>query len=667
MLGIIVMLVGLALAFGPTGPRASVLVYGRCYYERLRLRSWNAWHITTPAKFGDMVQAWIGLAITLWGVSLLGAFGSIDGWGIVFLVVGCVVIVLYCLPMLARRNAKAAQGRHTLTPAEHRAYIADAKKEFHVGLGATTAYLHSARWDKKHGFPAANTPIYIGAHQACQGILVEGAPGSAKTRGAWLKALEDALRDLTTGAVVFVVKKTMTKQVRAVARRAGRSPDDVIVVGPGKRSMNLFGTMTPNAIGAGFRDAIGNDSSEFWRTAPSNLVKNYCSLLKGIGPVILALPPLKIKDPVTGVEQERPRSLKCSYAPDGLYEALFAGSDGLQSMLMHAASVYDQLSAIPNPDRAARQRLDSIKSSLRYFDGPYKLTFEATSGSSGNETTAGIYHTIEPYLNALIGTAEICEAFGSKDDVTLDVLNDGKILIVEINEKDYPDAARLVHNITFQQIGMFASERLDKHNNLVVVGCDEYVSMASAQHGKAWREIRESKCAGLIAIQSRSSLEQAVGAAAMRDIMNSFSNFVCFSLSDPTSREFYTKHLGTAKVPYMTRNAMSIFSGGFHPHSIATQFVVQRFGSAGTQYGEHDETIMDGDAWASLGVYSTSEDGAAQVETYADDDDIHGSGIEATALVVTKVNGIEMRDICTFPVLTDEVLGIVDGDAVEAA
>lgn len=660
---LLLLLLALFFALFPAKNRLYLSLCFQLWKGRVAARNWNAFRWDNPPARKTVWTTWGFIIVAAWAFSALLGGAVVDGGFYIGLIIVGVVGGVTMIPdavanAVGGNGGKANAANAPLTQKERFELAHALVQDWNLRAGTATGMLRSYRNDAR-GF-IGGTPVAIGRRLAAQGVCFLGVPGGGKSRAGILNMLQDALRQPGTSALALVVKPTLTAQVRAVAQRAGRDTSQGFhVVGPGKKKMNLFETMTPEAIGNGFRDAIGDSSgNRFWQDAPASLITSYCRLLFGIGPCRIAVPGkiTRRKDRETGdiVETQAPGlTLELSYSPFGLYNALFASEEALPVMLLQAAATKERLEMEEPRTQRTRDRIDALGAVQRYFNGVYQRTFGATSGT---ETTVGnILMTIEPYLDALTGKEEIREAFGSTSDVTLDVLDRGETVVIEIDNKKYAQAARLVHNIVFRQLQELGAHRLEHpYAGPCVVIADEYASMAANQHLDAWQEMRESEIIGFIGLQGESNLAAKVGDQAATGIMGCFSTKVVFKTNDSKTRREITDHVGQTEIEVVSQSQQNVFSGGIHPHAIMGQMAGMAMGNRGQTFSTRLEPILNGDIWSCLGVYRND----ATAGEFKDDDDIGGSGIEATAIVITVgPDGKESRDVCIFPVLTKDVLG----------
>lgn len=691
--------VGLAILVFP-GPRKYLVTWWKIQRIRFMERSWAASRWNSFPSWWAVLLGWSAIALLAAGIVAPGIavdvapIASNPWFWVAIICIGFVQLGKLELRVFsAIKNAFTQQTSSSstptqLTPAESRLLVDDVRRsgEFHVSLGTTTGMLQALRNDE-YGLPGG-IPLYLNLATASQGILFIGLPGAGKTRGGILPALETALRsDPNAGALVISVKSTLTDQVKAIAQRAGRDPRTVRVVGPGHERMNLLTAMTPQSLGEGFRDAIGDRGAggdRFWTDAPASLVGSYAQLLYGIGDAEITVPK---KDALPAYK------LKLDYSPQGLYNAIWAPTESMKDMLSLVASRtetieaeiarlkasreeinhdIEALTAGPETEEVAQEitalqaktaslateinklekRIDALRSANRFFTGPYQRIIGGPGVAS--KTATSILTVLEPYVSTLVTDRPIQEAFSTSSDVSMELLNNGGILIVEIAQDDFPQAARLVHNIVFRQLRKLAADRLRDPSASPLVFCvDEYASMAAPEHISAFEKMRESKVVTLAAIQGSSNAAYKVGDNAASGIIGCFGTTVTYRTNDEKWRKSLTEHLKESEISVVSVQQNSPFSGGFHPHSIASAVANKALGG-GRSYSTRREPILNTNVWSSLGVFLNGGDAASNFDN---DDQIHGGNVMATAIVVTEVNGHERRDVCNFPVFTKEIIG----------
>lgn len=560
---------------------------------------------------------------------------------------------------------------------------------WHLPAGTCTGRFRN-RGDLHHGFYPGILAC-VEESSARQGTMIFSAPGGGKTRAGILPKIRAALAaDPQSGAIIPAVKANLVYQAIAIARqtrhpyrvfamkgslpksipaRDGGDPIEIVI-----STMSAWGRMSPDAVGASYRDALKSSADEFWRAAPASLCANFARLLRGLGEQTVVIPgpvlegpdgkpvklPPRVKRDEDGVplvnedgepemmpadfERGPDHPITLSYSPLGLYASIFAPKEAIDKWLGFAvaelAKIQSTLASSETPaedidDLRSRQR--DLNGTILYLQGAYRKLFDRETDTFRNVVT-----TLEPYLSALVADDRISDAFANGEEQDICALADtGTVCIIYISHDDFPQAARLIPNLIFRQVATFAASRLTKpgykHPFLLVL--DEYGTFAAEEHVGPLEKVRESNIVVIASAISIPNLSESVGKQdAALAIVACFSTLQIFQISDEITKKFVKDRAGTVNV---MRRSITPGTGPVRDH----WHRLQRITGQDTSYNfsPTPQPIIADEDFADLGAF----DG------------------KATSIFFTPNQGTDRRDFISCPIETNEMLGLAD-DIVQA-
>lgn len=447
-----------------------------------------------------------------------------------------------------------------------------------------------------NGAPEKGEVLIYGERSANRATLVVGAPGSSKTRS---KIYPDFYWGLLTspraGALVFVTKRRATDDFLAIARRL-RSDKHIHVVGVGKNraTMDITASMTHESIGDAIKDGLGESHSEFWKQGPSAFVEGFVELIQALRPATIHVAAAVDED---GREEAGGEAydLEIGDTLPTLLDLMSLDGRRLDAVFEYGfnrAKEFD--TTLPAEAAALRALLREIKERI--------VPLLRRDARLGEELRQSALPQLQPF-----GRGALRNAFCDRSGIDLSLIEKGHVILIEIDETEYPRAVDTVVRMVFRRIVQMARERTATRRvgqlDPILLVCDEYTNYAAAGHVKAWNTIRESNFAATVGITSISALVKQLGDQhAANAIIANFANKFFFEVDDKATRDVASELIGKTTVLRRgssegtsktrgTSATSSIASGGSHRSTGKTR-------SESTS--EHREDALDGAVWRSL-------------------------------------------------------------------
>jgi hypothetical protein len=445
------------------------------------------------------------------------------------------------------------------------------------------------------GAPAKSTVLLYGERSANRGTLVVGAPGSSKTR---CKIYPDFYWGLQTspraGALVFVTKKHATDDFLAIAHRFRRNDQiHVVGVGPGRSTMDITASMTHESIGDAIKDGLGESHSEFWKQGPSAFVEGFVELIQGLRAATIPVPAATDKD---GHEEPGGEAYEFQIGDTlpTLLELISLDARRLDAVFAYGFSRAADLDA-SQPDEASKLRalLREVKERV--------VPLLRRDAKLAEELRQSALPQLQPF-----GRGPLRTAFCDRRGIDLAAIEKGHVVLVEIDESEYPRAVSTVVRMVFRRIVQMARERTASHRvgslDPILLVCDEYGNYASAGHIQAWNTIRESNFVATVGITSISALVKQVGDQhAANAIIANFSNKFFFDSDDKATRDLASELVGkTTMLRRGTSESMSTTSGTSATGSLTGGSHRSRGTTQSESTSEHREDAIDGSIWRTI-------------------------------------------------------------------
>jgi hypothetical protein len=450
------------------------------------------------------------------------------------------------------------------------------------------------------GAPVEGEILFYGEQSTRRGSVVVGSPGSAKTRS---KIYPDFFWGLQSsaeaGALVFVVKRRATNDCFAIASRF-RTRDKIHVVGVGRNRehIDIMTGLSHESIGEAIQDGLGNAQSDFWRFAPAALVESIAELVMAIQPATITVPAVVDKNGDTELGEDA-YELEIKSTLPAILALLTLDSRRMDAVFDYG---FDRAIELEREDTkkgaALRRLLLTIRERI--------LPLVKRDAKLAEE----LRQSVLPQLQAFSKDA-ICESFCDPEGIDLKLLEEGHVILLEIDETEHPRAVGTVVRMIFRRLEQIARERTAANRvttlNPIIIICDEYGNYAAPGHTKMWNTVRESNFCPTVGITSISALAKQLGGdqQTASAIVSNFSNKFFFESDDKQTRELVRELVGKSIVLRKSRTEgssrsrghssnLSAISGSSSQRSVGT--------SSGNSFSEQLDEVVDGSIWRLLGA-----------------------------------------------------------------
>lgn len=406
-----------------------------------------------------------------------------------------------------------------------------ARSDFKLWLATSTGVLAN----RQHGAGMLrNQPVVLDLEDAAKNILIFGGIGSGKTSCA-INPLLLQLLDQHCGGLIFDIKGDFHLQVVRLAQALGKE-DCLIRLGMGGIPINLIEDALPEMAtsflkSAFLSDARSQGASAFWTDQATNL----CTAVLGL---LMHLPPrYNLKD---------------------MYDYIF------------------------NPEAKAliTSELEIIKLALSdqdmslftHYQDSIEREFESFNEKTRNDIRATVTQVLMPFRNP-----RMTDAFCKPSHLNLKSVFDGSIYLLNLPLGVHGIAARVAY--TFIKLRFFnlmqnrVSQPSWNQDNPVFFMCDEYQDIVTGNTGglsdlNFWDKSRSSKTIGIVASQSISSFQAAIGDSPISDaVLQNFRQKICFSTEDQSTVNYFKQMMGTVPVKKHTISQQWGSSSGNHSNS----------------------------------------------------------------------------------------------------
>ncbi len=449
------------------------------------------------------------------------------------------------------------------------------------------------------GAPLAGSVLLYGELSAKRGSITIGSPGSSKTRGKMYPDLYHALKtDSSAGALVFITKRRAADDCRAIARLF-RAPNQIHVIGAGeeRERMNITSGMSPESIGDALQDGLGASHSDFWKYAPAALCESIVRIAQALAPAVIHVPAQRDrKGNVKPGCEEYDLNVEDSLA--ALPQLVTVDRHRLNALFGYGHKVAEQREARRAGDGHELERiLDQAEERIRpLVENDAKL---------GEELRQTVIPQLDPFVSG-----PMRQAFCDRSGIDLALLEQGHVILIEVDEAEYPRAVGTVVRMVFRRIVQMARERTQSARigslNPILLLCDEYGNYGATGHLKAWNVVRESNICASIGITSLSALASQLGGdmQAANAMISNFGSKFFFDTDDKATRDLARELIGQAIAIRRTQTDGTSKThgttwsghapGGGSSHAIGT--------SDSESASEHLEYVLDGPVWRSLGA-----------------------------------------------------------------
>jgi hypothetical protein len=181
--------------------------------------------------------------------------------------------------------------------------------------------------------------------------------------------------------------------------------------------------------------------------------------------------------------------------------------------------------------------------------------FERLTKDLPIKTLGGVLGQIDTVLEPMQSNRAMQRAFCGEEEFAFDnALDNGEVVILDVDLGRYAASARLVYLLGFEQLRRWMLKRIQRlqyGDRLTPVAfiADEYASIACKQHKDVWRLCREAQIAPVLAFQLMSDLRAVVGGRDEADgLVAGFRQKILFRTDDAASLDLISGALGKAEV-----------------------------------------------------------------------------------------------------------------------
>ncbi len=403
--------------------------------------------------------------------------------------------------------------------------------------------------------PRAGTPIDLSVEAMLVGTVVIGPMGSGKTRAVLQGFAHDFMRDSSAGLFAYGVKRDWSKILVQIARDAGRTKEQIHVVGPRATPWPLLRGLPPESVATFAKAAfeIGakhGGGDQFFKASAANLLR-YASQILYASCACEIPDPLhldvydskKVKKGHTAPPPTVTRTYDLGYTLQGIAEIAHSVKDPAMwtALVIAATDRANDLTAAGDDEAAEMVTLaiDGLKRTI--------------VGKAAGETTDSIIMQVDTVIEPFISSGPLRRAFCGDADGGLDLagsLSAGHAVIVDVDLAQYDAAARLVYLLAFEQLRVFMLARSEyATKNPIVFVADEYAEVVSVEHRKMWRVCRQARIAPVVAYQLHSDVQATLASATEADSMvGGFATKIVFRTDDSASVKLIGDALGKAEV-----------------------------------------------------------------------------------------------------------------------
>lgn len=446
------------------------------------------------------------------------------------------------------------------------------------------------------GAPEKGAVLLYGERSANRGTLVIGAPGSSKTR---CKIYPDFYWGLRTsqhaGALVFITKRRATDDFLAIAR-CFRSENEIHVVGvgPGRSSMDITAGMSHESIGDAIKDGLGESHSEFWKQGPSAFIEGFVELIQALRPAMIQVPAATNKD---GDEEPGGQAYEFEIGDTlpTLLDLISLDGRRLDAVFSYG---FTRAAVLETSRPAEATKLRSLLREVKERIVPL-LRRDA---KLAEELRQSALPQLQPF-----GRGPVRSAFCNGRGVDLAAIEKGHVILIEIDEAEFPRAVGTVIRMVFRRIVQMARERTASNRvsslDPIVLICDEYANYGSAGHVQAWNTVRESNFVATVGLTGISALVKQLGDQhAAQAIISNFSNKFFFDSDDKATRDLANELVGkTTVVRHGTSEGNSTTSGTSASGALGSGGSHRSRGISKTESTtEQREDALDGSIWRTM-------------------------------------------------------------------
>jgi hypothetical protein len=453
-----------------------------------------------------------------------------------------------------------------------------------------------SRRDPTNSLPAG-LHIRLSLPDASKSVKIFGGVGTGKTSFMQGSCAVDAARQ-GSGLLALSAKPGDATAVFEIAKRF-RKPEHVHLIGADFESVNLLAGMTPERVGAAFKN-LAQSKESFWESNAGLLMTSAAQLAWGLSGTTVRL---------DTKEGEPERTFDVEYDLKTIHWLVWGSSE------KRIAALQSALDVLPALRRADPPRADALESACNFFSDSFEDMADSRSQLSG--VKAGIV----PYLLPLVsGTTR--RTWGDPDGLDISkTLDAGECIILAPDKAANSAVFELVAQFTVMHLTDLALRRTARsHNNPIVAILDEYGSYASTDHLSLIETARQARIVLVISSISVTNLATRLGKDGARAIPAAFGNILCFATGDEDTKKLVSDRIGRVRLSDSSSSSSTSRGSGQNGKSSESSSISHR---------QTEVSIVDDENWRSLGV--------------------NQSGGYSTAVAIVNVDGKALHDVVRIP------------------
>lgn len=374
--------------------------------------------------------------------------------------------------------------------------------------------------------------------------------------------------------------------------------------------MDITAGMTHESIGDAIQDGLGSSHSDFWRHGPSAFVEGFIEIVQALAPATIHVPALKDKEDAVAPGSEA-YDLPVDDTLPTLLKLISLDARRLDAVFGYGFQRARDLEASQPQDAAKlRDLLHEVKGRV--------LPLLQRDAKLGEELRQSVLPQLQPFARGPLRET-FCD---SRRGIDLSLLEQGHVILVEIDETEHPRAVGTVIRMIFRRIVQMARERTAAERvgylDPILLICDEYTNYGAPGHVQAWNTVRESNFCATVGITSISALTKQLGGDqnATNAIIANFANKFFFEIDDKATRDLARELIGqTTVLRHGTTEGTSQTHGSSSSASLSGNSHQSRGSSRSETTSEHREEAIDGAIWRMLHAEHDSATAIAFVRT----------------------------------------------------